>query len=191
MTPTFQTSTRFVATSLAAATFGAALVLALLATAANAAPPTATNAPAKIVPNKPLTDNQKTVHVLNRLAFGPRPGDIEVVQKIGIARWTQTQLSPQTLNDSIVEKQLIEIPHAVEQQIIRMRLFDFQILHHHRRSALVRACRCKPLLHCRIFLANHGSKPALVPEGRATVFRQSRKRPGVGAPCPVLACGPL
>ena len=35
----------------------------------------------------------------------------------------------------IIEKQLVEITHPVEQQIVGMGFLDRQILHHHRRSA--------------------------------------------------------
>jgi uncharacterized protein (DUF1800 family) len=34
------------------------------------------------------------VHVLNRLAYGPRPGDIESVQGLGIDRYIESQLAP-------------------------------------------------------------------------------------------------
>ncbi|MBW8902340.1 MAG: DUF1800 family protein, partial [Massilia sp.] len=31
-------------------------------------------------------------HVLNRLAFGPRPGDVERVTRMGVPRWIDEQL---------------------------------------------------------------------------------------------------
>ena len=37
--------------------------------------------------------------VLNRLAFGPRPGDVEAVRRIGLEKWIDLQLHP----DRIVE----------------------------------------------------------------------------------------
>jgi uncharacterized protein (DUF1800 family) len=37
------------------------------------------------------------VHVLNRLAFGPRPGDIERVMRIGIDGYIDQQLHPETI----------------------------------------------------------------------------------------------
>ena len=32
----------------------------------------------------PLAPEQQAVHVLNRLAFGPRPGDVERVTRMGV-----------------------------------------------------------------------------------------------------------
>jgi uncharacterized protein (DUF1800 family) len=39
-------------------------------------------------------------HVLNRLSFGPRPGDIATVKKLGIERYIQQQLSPGSIQES-------------------------------------------------------------------------------------------
>jgi uncharacterized protein (DUF1800 family) len=45
----------------------------------------------------PLAPEQQAVHVLNRLAFGPRPGDLERVQRIGVERYIEEQLHPETI----------------------------------------------------------------------------------------------
>ncbi|MFL6653889.1 MAG: DUF1800 domain-containing protein [Sulfurifustis sp.] len=39
----------------------------------------------------------KTLHVLNRLAYGPRPGDIERVEQMGIAAYIDEQLHPERI----------------------------------------------------------------------------------------------
>ena len=52
--------------------------------------------------DKPLTEEQRIVHVLNRLGFGPRPGDIERVQKLGLKAYIEQQLHPETLKDDAV-----------------------------------------------------------------------------------------
>ncbi|HLH31321.1 MAG TPA: DUF1800 domain-containing protein, partial [Terriglobia bacterium] len=31
--------------------------------------------------------DKQALHVLNRLTFGPRPGDIEQVKRLGVERW--------------------------------------------------------------------------------------------------------
>jgi uncharacterized protein (DUF1800 family) len=46
------------------------------------------------------------VHVLNRIAFGPRPGDVEAVQRMGLQAYIEQQLHPETIDDSAVEEQL-------------------------------------------------------------------------------------
>jgi uncharacterized protein (DUF1800 family) len=42
----------------------------------------------------PLTQEQQAVHVLNRLGFGPKPGDIERVGQMGVRRYIDSQLNP-------------------------------------------------------------------------------------------------
>ncbi|MES2036581.1 MAG: DUF1800 family protein, partial [Pseudomonadota bacterium] len=44
----------------------------------------------------PSTDAE-ALHVLNRLAYGPRPGDVERVKKLGIDAYIEQQLNPQFL----------------------------------------------------------------------------------------------
>ncbi|MDQ2733078.1 MAG: DUF1800 domain-containing protein [Armatimonadota bacterium] len=51
------------------------------------------------------TDHQ-IIHALNRLAFGPRPGDIEKVRAFGLGRWVNAQLYPDSVDDSAVEGKL-------------------------------------------------------------------------------------
>ena len=51
-------------------------------------------------------DRDEIVHVLNRITFGPRPGDVEAVQKIGLHNYIEQQLHPETIDDSAVEKQV-------------------------------------------------------------------------------------
>ena len=43
------------------------------------------------------TTEAEARHVLNRLAFGPRPGDVERVMKMGVDRYIDEQLHPDTI----------------------------------------------------------------------------------------------
>jgi uncharacterized protein (DUF1800 family) len=45
----------------------------------------------------PLSPERQAVHVLNRLAFGPRPGDVERVQRMGVQAWIDEQLHPEAI----------------------------------------------------------------------------------------------
>jgi uncharacterized protein (DUF1800 family) len=47
-----------------------------------------------------MTPDQKTLHALNRLAFGPRPGDVERVAKAGLGAWIAAQLYPGSIAES-------------------------------------------------------------------------------------------
>ena len=53
-----------------------------------------------------LTEEEKIVHVLNRLGFGPRPGDIEKVAAMGLEAYIEQQLHPQEISDPGMEKRL-------------------------------------------------------------------------------------
>ena len=46
---------------------------------------------------KPLSKDQEILHALNRLAFGPRPGNVEVVRKMGVKKWIDQQLHPERI----------------------------------------------------------------------------------------------
>jgi uncharacterized protein (DUF1800 family) len=45
--------------------------------------------------SRKLSRDQQVVHVLNRLAYGPRSGDVEEVRRVGIERWVRLQLNPE------------------------------------------------------------------------------------------------
>ncbi len=54
----------------------------------------------------PTTDARTALHVLNRITYGPRPGDIERVQRMGVERFIEQQLHPDTLEDRGLEGRL-------------------------------------------------------------------------------------
>jgi uncharacterized protein (DUF1800 family) len=52
-----------------------------------------------------LPSDARTVnHVLNRLAYGPRPGDVERVQKIGLREYIEQQLHPEAIKDKAADE---------------------------------------------------------------------------------------
>jgi uncharacterized protein (DUF1800 family) len=55
---------------------------------------------------KALTEDQKILHVLNRLGFGARQGDVEKVKSIGLQKYIEQQLNPASINDATVEAKL-------------------------------------------------------------------------------------
>lgn len=55
---------------------------------------------------KALTDDQKVSHVLNRLGFGARPGDVEKVKAIGVQKYIEQQLNPASIDDSVAENKV-------------------------------------------------------------------------------------
>ncbi|HSZ60451.1 MAG TPA: DUF1800 domain-containing protein [Terriglobales bacterium] len=58
----------------------------------------------------PLDDQRRAVHALNRLTFGPRPGDVEQVRQMGVDKWIDLQLHPEKINDSSLDAKLAAFP---------------------------------------------------------------------------------
>jgi uncharacterized protein (DUF1800 family) len=51
-------------------------------------------------------DDAAIAHVLNRLTYGPRPGDVDRVKAIGLQKWIETQLTPSRIEDGALEAKL-------------------------------------------------------------------------------------
>ena len=86
---------------------GPAALLAILVVLLAPAPPLA--APGKsAVPAHP--DDRTILHVLNRMGFGARPGDVERVRTMGLAKYIDRQLDPAHVNDSALDSRLAEFP---------------------------------------------------------------------------------
>ncbi len=58
------------------------------------------------IPNTSLAPEQRAAHLLNRLGYGPRPGDIAQVLQIGEAAWIERQLHPETISDDALAERL-------------------------------------------------------------------------------------
>ena len=50
-----------------------------------------------------LTEDQRILHVLNRLGFGARPGDVEKVKAMGLDRYIDQQLHPEKIDDAVAD----------------------------------------------------------------------------------------
>ncbi|MEO8217815.1 MAG: DUF1800 family protein, partial [Acidobacteriota bacterium] len=57
-----------------------------------------------------LTDRQRALHVLNRLGFGARPGDVDRVLAMGLDRYIDEQLHPERIADVRSESLLAKFP---------------------------------------------------------------------------------
>jgi uncharacterized protein (DUF1800 family) len=64
----------------------------------------------KRLPITELTTDEAIYHALNRLAYGPRPGDLERIKQMGLAKWIDQQLNPGSISDSAVESRLNVYP---------------------------------------------------------------------------------
>jgi uncharacterized protein (DUF1800 family) len=66
--------------------------------------------PAKNLALTPLTQRERVVQLLDRFAFGPRPGEIDRVMQMGADHWVEQQLNPNAIKDDALFKRLADYP---------------------------------------------------------------------------------
>ncbi|MEP6801155.1 MAG: DUF1800 family protein, partial [Acidobacteriota bacterium] len=57
-----------------------------------------------------MSSREQALQALNRLAFGPRPGDVERVLEMGVSRWIDSQVKPDTTPDTLLSARLQVLP---------------------------------------------------------------------------------
>ena len=57
----------------------------------------------------PLSNEQKILHVLGRLGFGGRPGEVDKVKAIGLQKYIDQQLEPSAISDAVAETKLKDL----------------------------------------------------------------------------------
>src|SRR5215467_12861973 len=55
-----------------------------------------------------LSEHDRALHALQRLTFGPRPGDIEKVLALGVDNWIKQQLDPAKISNSVLDSRLAQ-----------------------------------------------------------------------------------
>jgi uncharacterized protein (DUF1800 family) len=53
-----------------------------------------------------MDEQKRAVHALNRLTFGPRPGDVQRVGQMGVEKWIDLQLHPERVDNSALDARL-------------------------------------------------------------------------------------
>ena len=64
----------------------------------------------RVADASPLTQNERVLQALNRLTFGPRPGDVAAVEAMGLDKWIDQQLHPGTIDDAALDNRLAQYP---------------------------------------------------------------------------------
>jgi len=64
----------------------------------------------KGLPITELSADEAILHALNRLAYGPRPGDIDRVRQMGLAKWIDQQLNTNSIDDKALQARLENFP---------------------------------------------------------------------------------
>src|SRR5580698_4175567 len=57
-----------------------------------------------------LKGDDRIMHAMNRFTFGPRPADVDVIRAIGLDKWFEQQLHPQSLDLTDLDARLAEYP---------------------------------------------------------------------------------
>lgn len=77
-----------------------------------------------VLPTEPReqTADQQAQHVLNRLAFGPRPGDVGRVRAMGVDQWIALQLAPDRIADESADAVVAsyEMLHRPTRELVSM-----------------------------------------------------------------------
>jgi len=71
--------------------------------------------------SSPLNEREKAAHVLNRLGYGPRPGEIDRVAEFGVEKWIRTQLTPEKIEDGKAEQMVAKLTyiHKTPQELTK------------------------------------------------------------------------
>jgi uncharacterized protein (DUF1800 family) len=81
---------------------------------------------------KKLSKDDQILHALDRLTFGPRPGDVERLKKIGLKKWIFQQLHP----DRMSENPVLE---AHLQQLESLNMTPLEAVQHYPTPQMIRA----------------------------------------------------
>ena len=58
-----------------------------------------------------VSKRDKAIHILNRITWGPRPGDAEALIAQGYKPWLNRQLQPESIEDGLAQQKLEEYPN--------------------------------------------------------------------------------
>jgi uncharacterized protein (DUF1800 family) len=64
----------------------------------------------KGLPIQNVSEDEAILQALNRLGFGPKPGDLERVKEMGLQKWIDQQLRPESINDAALQARLERFP---------------------------------------------------------------------------------
>ncbi len=58
------------------------------------------------MPIAELSEQEAVLHALNRLGYGPQPGAVDRVRRMGLEKWIEQQLRPESVDDSALAARL-------------------------------------------------------------------------------------
>jgi uncharacterized protein (DUF1800 family) len=96
----------------------------------------------KGLPITELSADEAILHALNRLTYGPRPGDVERVRQMGLSKWIEQQLNPNAMDDRAVEARLEQFP-TLRMPTVKL-LAEYPEPKQQAREAAAKAARLEP-----------------------------------------------
>ncbi|MGA9568074.1 MAG: DUF1800 domain-containing protein [Candidatus Korobacteraceae bacterium] len=73
--------------------------------------------------SSPADEHRRAVHALDRLTFGPRPGDVDNVAAMGVEKWIDLQLHPERIDNNAMQERLAQ--YRTLQMSTREMVLDF------------------------------------------------------------------
>ena len=59
-----------------------------------------------VTKSQSLSERERALHALQRLTFGPRPGDVQKVLAMGLGNWIEQQLNPAKIPNPVLDSKL-------------------------------------------------------------------------------------
>ena len=116
--------------------------------------------------------HRRAVHALDRLTFGPRPGDVDNVSNMGVDEWIDLQLHPERIDNSAMQARLAQ--YRTLQMSTREMIVDFPP------NPLLKAA-----MEGKIVIPNDPDRRAIYMAGIARLqTQQEEKQNAAAAPMP-------
>jgi len=81
---------------------------------------------------KKIPKDEQILHALDRLSFGPRPGDVERLKKIGLKKWIDQQLHPDRMDENPVLEARLQVLESLH-------MTPLEAVQHYPPPAMIRA----------------------------------------------------
>jgi uncharacterized protein (DUF1800 family) len=62
------------------------------------------------LPISELTEDEAILHALNRLGYGPQPGEVAHIKQTGLEQWIDLQLHPEKIDDAALRARIDNLP---------------------------------------------------------------------------------
>ena len=125
-----------------------------------------------------LTEDQRITHVLNRLGFGARPGDLDRVKSMGLENYINQQLDPEKISDPLAEDKVASLSSL---NMTTAQLYE----KYPQPGQLLRQLQARGVLPADLSEARQNRTKANAPAGEMATAEMSAQPAGKPTPAPV------